>query len=114
MKIIRGKRQSGKTAEIIEQCAKDKYSLIVVPNSGLCDSVFLQSKAMGCDIPKPITFNDFIRGRFYAPSVKKFYFDELAMCLKRFTKGVPIEAVNLISDEYCEQVFLKNEGVKNE
>lgn len=107
MKIIHGKRQSGKTAELIKRCAKDKYSLIVVPNREMCDSVFLQSKEMGCDIPKPITFDDFIHGRFYAFSVKKFYFDELAMCLKRFTKGVPIEAVNLISDEYCEQVFKK-------
>lgn len=110
MKIIHGKRQSGKTTELIKQCAKDKYSLIVVPNAGMRDFVFLQSKEMGCNIPQPITFNDFIHGRFYAPAVKKFYFDELAMCLKRFTKGVPIEAVNLISDEYCEQVLLKGEG----
>ena len=43
MRIIHGKRQSGKTAELIEQCAKDKYSLIVVPNSEMCNSVFLQS-----------------------------------------------------------------------
>ena len=109
MKIIYGKRRSGKTAEIIKQCSQDKHSLIVVPNSQMRDCVFLQSQEMGCSIPNPITFDDFINARFNGFKVEKFYFDELIMCIKKFTNGVPIEAVNLVSDEFFEKVILSEE-----
>ncbi len=77
MNIIFGERRSGKTTELIKQCSQDKYSLIVAPNTCMCDCIYQQSKEMGYSIPQPITFRDFLHGKFYEHAVEKFYFDEL-------------------------------------
>lgn len=98
MNIIFGERRSGKTTELIKQCAQDKYALIVAPNTHMCDCIFQQSKEMGYNIPQPITFRDFLHGKFYEHAVEKFYFDELIMCLETVAKGVAIESIVLPSD----------------
>ena len=46
---------------------------------------------MGLEIPMPITFSDFVAGRFYPRNVNNFYFDELQMSLEVMANGVPID-----------------------
>lgn len=93
MNVIYRRRQTGKTSELIERCSKDKYSLIVAPNKHMCAAIFKQSKELGCSIPYPITFTEFIAGRFQGKQINNFYIDELEMCLNSISKGIHIDTI---------------------
>lgn len=99
MKVIYDERQSGKTTKLIQECAKDRYSLIVVPNRFMCRCVFEQAKSLGYDIPFPITFREFLNGEFCEKHIENFYIDELPTCLAKLAKGVPIKTVTVTNYE---------------
>lgn len=80
-KIIYGDRGSGKTSELIKMCSKDRYSLIVCHNRGLCDLVFKQAKKLGYNIPFPMTLSEFINRRYEGRFIDGIYFDEMETCL---------------------------------
>lgn len=63
-KIILGARQTGKSTYLIKKC----------------------------NIPMPITFRDFIAGK-YNPDITKFYFDELQISLQNLACGREINTV---------------------
>ena len=83
----------GKTRHLIQKCSQDEYSLIVCPTRAMCKYTFKEAESMGVKIPMPITFEDFIKGKFSPSNVDKFYFDELGMSLSSMAKGVSIDTV---------------------
>lgn len=89
--IIVADRCTGKTRHLIQKCSRDEYSLIVCPNRMMCNYTFKEAESMGVKIPMPITFEDFVRGKFSPRNVNKFYFDELGISLSGMAKGVPID-----------------------
>lgn len=93
MNIVLGYRRSGKTTRLIEKCAKDRYSIIVCPNRVMCKHVFDQALQMGKKIPYPITFEEFVYGRWDGKFVDRFYFDELQSSLQILAQGVNIDDV---------------------
>lgn len=99
MNLIYRKRQTGKTSELIERCSKDKYSLIVAPNRNMCEAIFKQSEELGYAIPYPITFTEFVTGRFCGKYINNFYIDELEMCLNSVSKGVCIDTIVISKTE---------------
>lgn len=109
MKVIYDKRLSGKTTKLIQECAKDGYSLIVEPNKGMCDATFGLAKQLGYEIPYPISFEAFLRGEFQGKHIDHFYIDELQMCLARLCKGVPIKTVTVTNYEFEEAEAVKKE-----
>ena len=89
--IIVADRCTGKTRHLIQKCSQDEYSIIVCPNHMMCNYTFKEAESMGVKIPMPITFEDFVRGKFSSRNVNKFYFDELGISLSGMAKGVPID-----------------------
>ena len=89
--IIVADRQTGKTRHLITKCSQDEYSLIVCPTLNMCNFVIKEANSMGVKIPRPITFKDFVMGKFDSCKVDKFYFDELQMSLSFMANGVPID-----------------------
>lgn len=89
--IIVADRCTGKTRHLIQKCSQDEYSLIVCPTRAMCKYTFKEAESMGVKIPMPITFEDFVKGRFYSSNVNKFYFDELGMSLSSMANGVQID-----------------------
>ena len=89
--LIVADRQTGKTRHLITKCSQDEYSLIVCPTRMMCNYVFKEARNMGLEIPMPITFSDFVAGKFYPKNVNNFYFDELQISLEVMANGVPID-----------------------
>lgn len=91
--LIIAERQTGKTRHLITKCSQDNYSLIVCPTRAMCRYIVSEAENMKLYIPTPITFDDFVKGRFDSRHVEKFYFDELQLSLSTMTNGVPIDTV---------------------
>ena len=89
--LIVADRQTGKTRHLITKCSQDEYSLIVCPTSAMCNYTFEEARKMHLKIPMPITFDDFVKGKFDSCKVEKFYFDELQISLSSMANGVPID-----------------------
>ena len=99
--IIVADRCTGKTRHLITQCSQDEYSLIVCPTRAMCRYVFEEAESMGLKIPMPITFDEFVKGKFNPYKVKKFYFDELQISLASMANGVPIDTVIIGCNSDC-------------
>lgn len=93
MNLIIKPRQSGRTTELINRCASYRYALIVCPTREQAEYVFKMAIDSKMDIPMPITFKEFVDGRFYAPNINAFLFDDLDGCLEVYSHGVKIDSV---------------------
>lgn len=113
MKWLLAERQSGKTTELIRRCSDDEYSLIVCPNQSMCKNTYAYAKELGLDIPMPITFDDFVNGKFDRRHVERFYFDELQMSLTAYAREVPIDTVVIGIANYKIDILKKGIAVIN-
>lgn len=57
MKIIAGKRQSGKTTQLIYESAQSNIP-IVCADFGVVKHIYSQAKILGLEIPKPMCFSE--------------------------------------------------------
>lgn len=97
MKIIIKPRGKGKTTDLINLCANNNYSLIVVHTQENARLVFEAAKRLKKHIPMPITYQEFIENRYSAQNVDTFLIDNVDMLLQRMTR-VPIEAITLTEE----------------
>ena len=93
MKVIQLPRQQGKTTAIIRSCA-ELGGYIVVPTSRDVRRVFDAARDMGLSVPFPITFSEFIGGKF-STKIECFWIDDIDRCLATVGRGVPIAAVSI-------------------
>jgi hypothetical protein len=92
--IYAGDRNSGKTRRCIERAAKT-WSYIVCASHQRAHAIAKMATQLGLDIPFPITFDDFLRGRFNGTgNIKGFVIDDLHELLSSCSKGVPIDSVS--------------------
>ncbi len=91
--IIFSQRLTGRTTKLIEKCARYKYALIVCPTRMRANIVFKDARKMGKNIPMPITFEEFISGRFSTEHINAFLIDDLDQCLAIYSRNVPIDTV---------------------
>lgn len=91
--IICSQRQTGRTTKLIEKCARYKYALIVCPSRMRANNIFHYARKMGKNIPVPMTFGDFLQGRFAAEHIDAFLIDDLDSCLEIYSHNVPIDTV---------------------
>lgn len=91
--IICSQRQTGRTTKLIEKCARYRYALIVCPSRMRASNIFHYARKMGIHIPMPMTFGDFLRGRFAAEHINAFLIDDLDSCLAIYAQNVPIDTV---------------------
>ena len=91
--IICSQRQTGRTTKLIEKCARYRYALIVCPSRMRASYIFHYARKMGKHIPMPMTFGDFLQGRFAAEHINAFLIDDLDSCLEIYSHNVPIDTV---------------------
>ena len=91
---IIGGRGTGKTEKLIELAAKD-FSYIVVRNKMIARSVAKRAREMGVDIPFPLTYDEFIKGKFYGRGIRGFMIDDVDALLWYLARGVKVKALSL-------------------
>lgn len=94
MQVIVGERQSGRTTNLIKQAAEG-WLYIVTLDCQRRRFVADHARKLGLDIPFPITFQDFLHGRFHRPGIRGFLIDDADTMLQHLAKGVPVVAVTM-------------------
>lgn len=84
-------RRAGKTTDAIKRAA-ERWLYIVVINRQEQRRVFEEAKRMGLNIPFPITFEEFLTGKF-GRGIRGFIIDNLDVCLLHAARTIPIEVV---------------------
>ena len=107
MKIIYRKRQTGRTSELIEECAKYNYAIIVAPTLKRAQIIFNQALKMGKQIPMPISFREFVERRYCGRFINAFLFDDLDDSLTKMAAGIPVTTVIFQKDGKEEPTYDK-------
>ncbi len=93
MKVIVKRRSSGKTTACIEQCVR-LGGYIVCFNRREADRVHDLAIGLGMHIPLPITFREFLDGKYHAMGVRRFHIDNAEKCLETVSQ-VPIDTITM-------------------
>lgn len=102
--IITGGRGTGKTALLIKHSAETgRY--ILVTNNTRAEGIFKQAKAMGYNIPYPITVSEFKTGEhggFIGSSIRRdgLLVDDMNDVLNRMFNGIPIHEFTIDRDAF--------------
>lgn len=96
MKVIIGPKGSGKTTKLIKICAKEG-GYIVCQHQQEAHRIFQIARDMGCVIPLPITYDEFLRREYYGPGVRTIYVDNVDMLIQTMASmgGVRVNAITL-------------------
>lgn len=86
MKVIVRGRQAGKTTKLIKECYKHG-GYIVCHSHGEAQRIFKVAREMGCEVPLPISYDEFLRREYYGPGVKKLHIDNVDMLLAHIAKS---------------------------
>lgn len=109
MKLIIGARRAGKTTRLIRESAEKSYYIV-------CDSerearlISEQARSLGLDIPFPLTYREFVEGRYNVRGIKGFLIDELEFLLQFLSPRVPIASV-VITPSSVEHVSIPGEEI---
>ena len=93
MKPIVKYRQCGKTEDILKLAAED-FSYIVCPTRQDVGRLWRRIQDFGLNIPQPITWDEFVHGRYRGAGISSFVIDDLDRCIQGMT-SVEIKAVSL-------------------
>ncbi|MBN3993825.1 MAG: hypothetical protein HWQ36_25925 [Nostoc sp. NMS2] len=103
MEIIVKPTGTGKTHQLIKMCS-EQGGYIVCPTMRDCERIFAFSKDIGCKIPFPISWYEFINNQFRGKGVGRVYIDDLDRCLQQGS-AVPIIAATYSLSENSESQF---------
>ena len=106
MKIIVGPRQSGKSTDLIKRAAAEWLYIVCMHHE---DARRLADKArsMCLDIPFPISFAEFLGGRFSGKGINGFIVDNVELLIGQIARGVPVTAISMNGSS--ENIELYNE-----
>ena len=109
--IYIGGRGSGKTTRMIEECSKNKGSVIVCPSLHDADYVAHMAEELGIDIPKPISFAMFCNIRNHRiGAYTGYFFDRLDAALQMTAGFAKIHSATF---EETPVTFLEDISLKN-
>lgn len=94
MKVICRAQRTGKTEELIRECAAERDAYMVCINHEEAHRVFMQAQGMGLKIPFPLNAHEFLNGQYYGHGIKIFFIDNADLLLEGVT-NVPIEAISV-------------------
>ena len=101
MKVIVGKRRTGRTDELIRLCAEaeacGEVSYIVVANYPEARRISERAKEFGLQIGFPLTRDEFLHSRYAGTNIRNLYLDNADSLLQSLTP-VRIQAVVLESE----------------
>lgn len=92
MKKIYKEPRTGKTTELIKMCA-NFGGYIVCRDRIAAEQTAKMAKDLNYNIPYPMTFEEFLSGRYHAEGVRKVYIDNADVLLNRLARGVEIAAI---------------------
>lgn len=101
MQVIIGGRRSGKTTELIKRSAESGI-YILVSNRARASQISDQARAMGYDIPFPVTLEEYHRSRGFAgSSIRRdgVYIDNVEDILRRMFYDIEIKAFTCTIDD---------------
>lgn len=93
MKVVAKPRQGGKSQDLL-LLAQEQFAYIVCPHLAGVQELWARAREMELNIPQPITWNEFVSGRYHGRGIKAFIIDDLDHCIQSMT-AVPITAVSL-------------------
>lgn len=89
--IIRGCKM-GKTTELIERASRDSLYIVCRCRTE-AQRIHKRALEMGKQIPFPITFDEFIQGRYRSLNINGFLIDDADLLLRKMAGIVPVNAV---------------------
>ena len=94
MNIIIGERCSGKTTKLIEKSAATGAYILTATNS-MAGFIAAQANRMGLYIPRPISYESYIRGFVLNPDVrsKGILIDDAALIIARTFPGITVHDI---------------------
>ena len=96
-KMFVGGRGSGKTTECIKFAAEHN-AYIVCRSQGEAHRIAVAATAMGLRIPFPITYSEFVQGRFFGPNINGFVIDDVDELVRQLARDVDVIAMSLYGD----------------
>lgn len=97
MKIIYKPRRTGKTTDLIK-LSHESGGYIVCFNQIEAERVFRIAIGMNCNIPFPISFDEFITKQYHGSGIKEFYIDNIDMCIQEVSP-VPVQTITISKTE---------------
>lgn len=98
IKIIRGKRGSGKTKKLIELSAKNGGH-IVCQNKQHSEYILNFAKELNLEIPKPYTYSEILDDKILYTLRKEIYIDDVDYFLNFLFKfRAPVRAITLLEN----------------
>lgn len=94
MNIIHKERGTGRTTELIKRSAETHEYIVTLNRAAVLNTQELANKMM-LSIPCPLTFDEFIRGKYYSRGIKGFLIDNADIMLEYISQNVPINAITL-------------------
>jgi len=93
MEVIRKPIGAGKTTELIKM-ANGYNGYIVCRSKDAASYTFALARFLKCEINFPITYDEFLNGKYCGAGCKKFFIDDADELLFRISK-IPIEAITI-------------------
>lgn len=87
-------KQTGRTTKAVETAAAKNAYVVCRDRSAVMRCVEI-AKEKDLDIPFPLTFDEFLGGRFNPSGINGFVIDDLDEMTRRLAQGVPVEMVTL-------------------
>jgi hypothetical protein len=109
MKIKIGRRDSGKTVELIKQSAETGYYIICFSNTE-ANRVAKVARDMGLKIPYPLSAHEFMSQQYFYRGIKGFLIDNIDLVFNSMS-SVPIIAATLTPDAIEEIKPLSDAGI---
>ena len=101
MQAIIGGRRSGKTAELIKRSAESGIYILVL-NRARASQIADHARAMGYDIPFPVTLEEYYRSHGFAgSSIRRdgVYIDNVEDVLRRMLPEIEVKAFTCTIDQ---------------
>ena len=92
MKIIYKGRGEGKTKDLIKMA--DDFNGYIVCRSQMVYPIADMAREMGCRIHFPLSYGEFMSGRYYPQGVRKVLIDDVDALIQSFSQ-VPVIAITL-------------------
>jgi hypothetical protein len=96
MQIIAKKRREGKTTELIMACAKAGGFLVCATQRDAHHTASI-AKHLDISVPYPLTYHEFLEGRYYGSGVKVLFIDDADRLLQYLSK-TPIGGISISTD----------------
>lgn len=102
MKLLYKHRQTGRTTELIQRCAKaeknGEVSYIVCHTQNEAYRIAERAKQMNLIIGFPITFDEFLNHSYAGQNIDNFFIDNADMLLQRMAYGIKIHTISVTKE----------------